>query len=151
MAKAELTYGNITFVNIGAGFCTVQKITIDTDNAGNLKNDSGRVRVWRTKFYNDGAVHNGQGPIAITIGDSVNFPSDGMITPKGFALISKVSTADPDGHINFNSRSHNEANHTITMTARHVNGRGRTWKLVILVQHDDGRVGVIDPDVENEN
>ena len=139
MAKAELTFENITFRPLGGGWCTVGRIT-------NQIGDNGRVRVSGARIKN-----NGVGPIEITIGNSANYPSDGQITPKGFALVEKTNTGDPCGEKNFNSRSHSERNHTIRMQALAHTGGGATWKLVIMIQHDDGRVGVIDPDVENDN
>ena len=155
MAKAELTYAKITFADISTGaFCTVQKVTIDKTSRGNPKDDGGRISLSGTTIINDRNYNNGRGQIGITIGDPVAYPNadDDVITPKGFALIAKASSnPDQDGLRDFNSRSHNESLKTITMNALHANGYGARWKVMILVQHDDGRVGVIDPDIENDN
>lgn len=144
MAKAELSFENISFVEISAGLCTVGKVSINKDSNGQAKNDGGRVRVYGTKIINDGDKSNGIGKISITIGDAA-------LTPKGFALVVKNGSADSDGRENFNYRSHNEEDRTITMNALHADGGGAKWKILVMVQHDDGRVGVIDPYIENEN
>ena len=138
MAKAELTFGNIGFTPLAQGLCTVGNISRQVS-------DGGRVRVSGATIKNKGV-----GPIEITVGDEVHYPNDAGITPLGFALVEKITSLDPCGRDNFDARSHSEANHTVRMNAKHQDV-GVKWKLVIMVQQDDGQVGVIDPDIENEN
>ncbi|MEY2880799.1 MAG: hypothetical protein RLZZ15_3179 [Verrucomicrobiota bacterium] len=147
MAKAELTYSNITFNDITTGlFCTVGMVSINKNAGGQLLDDGGRITLSGTSIINHRAKNSGKGQIEITV-------SDASLTTNGFALIAKNAGAsgDPGGRANFNSRNHNEAKRTITMDAQFASGAGAKWKILILVQNAQGQVGVIDPDVENEN
>jgi len=137
MAKATLTFQNITFTALSNGLCSVGSIS-------RQNGDGNRVRVSGNRIKN-----NGTGHIEVTVGDPANYPGDADITPLGFALVETTNYGDQDGRNNFDTRSHSEGNRTFRMCAQHQNVGG-VWKIIVMVQHTNGQVGIIDPDMQND-
>ena len=74
-------------------------------------------------------------------------------TPLGVWFLQTSGTEDPHGVANFSLQGITSS--TITIRNLHVNSgpatARRKWEYYLVIQRQDGKIGIIDPDIENEN
>lgn len=74
-------------------------------------------------------------------------------TPLGVWFVQTSGTQDPHGVANFSLQD--ITGNTITIRALHANSGPAsarvTWEYYLVIQRQDGVIGIIDPDIENEN
>lgn len=98
-------------------------------------------------------VVTGSGAIDLvfTILSSANDTS--TYTPLGVWFVQTSGTQDPHGVANFSLQAITSS--TITIRNLHVNSgpatAGPKWEYFLVIQRQDGKIGIIDPDIENDN
>lgn len=151
MPTAKVTLNVTNFIGIDALVppprCTTVANPIITDSAnGKLTLDATDPTL---------LVVNGRASLNIefTIGAAASLQPPNSFSPAGIAFKQKVGGTDPKGKGNFDFVSLTPT--TITINAKNVDhGTGAAaprWSFYILIQDQANLLGIIDPDIENEN
>jgi hypothetical protein len=133
MGKAIVSFDNITFQALPK-LCTCE-VNLNAPDP----DDKRRVDVQGKTTI----INRGEGPIEIAITDKRYVPKDWTLT------WTQGVSGDLDGTQNFDLRSHDENLRTLSMNALYKHKKKERWKLLVKIQLK-GVMGVIDPDIENQ-